>query len=88
MFLTRAKNPYRFFFSIGSNDSFTLTKKQFQVLKIAKFEFKVFKQYTMAYGQNGPNCDLLINFCTNKTIFATNPLCKVQNENKEKAPNI
>ena len=34
--------------------------KQFQVFKIAKFEFKETVYYTIAYWQNVPSCDPLI----------------------------
>ena len=53
--LNRAKSVAFFGIIIGSNNSFTLIKKQFQVFKIATYEFK----YTMAYGQNAPSCDPL-----------------------------
>ena len=42
MFLKRPKIRYSFFFhkTIGSNNSLIFNWKQFQVFKIAKFEFK------------------------------------------------
>ena len=59
----KRKHPVALFFrkTIGSNNSFNLIEKQFQVFKIAKFEFKVTRT-SMAYGQNAPSCGPLIVF--------------------------
>ena len=41
------QDPVPFRKTIGSNDPFTLIKKQFEVFKIAKFEFKVTVHYSL-----------------------------------------